>query len=139
MDSIEAYGFYFAKAGEPLERRDFTISDVAAGEAVVQIAGCGLCHTDLGDRIDAGLAHDPAGAGDCLDCHAAHRSRLAAATDRPPARVVLVVRPRFLGRLMARTFDAALEQGYEPAAPTERTLQPVDGIAGSTELVILRR
>jgi 6-hydroxycyclohex-1-ene-1-carbonyl-CoA dehydrogenase len=48
MQPIKAYGQYFVAAGQPLEEREFTIDSVADDQAVVLVAGCGLCHTDLG-------------------------------------------------------------------------------------------
>jgi 6-hydroxycyclohex-1-ene-1-carbonyl-CoA dehydrogenase len=36
----------------PLERVEFNIAEPAAGEVVVEIAGCGVCHTDLGYYYD---------------------------------------------------------------------------------------
>jgi len=33
--------------GAPLARRELPLPDPAAGEALVEVAGCGLCHTDL--------------------------------------------------------------------------------------------
>ncbi|NOZ02140.1 MAG: 6-hydroxycyclohex-1-ene-1-carbonyl-CoA dehydrogenase [Deltaproteobacteria bacterium] len=45
---IQAQGWFFVAADEPLDRRDFTIEDPGPGEAVVRVSGCGLCHTDLG-------------------------------------------------------------------------------------------
>ncbi len=48
MAAIAAWGYYLTEAGQPLERREFSLSAIAAGEAVVEVAGCGLCHTDLG-------------------------------------------------------------------------------------------
>jgi len=48
MQTINAYGYFFTKVGEPLERKEFTAREPGADEVVVQIAGCGLCHTDLG-------------------------------------------------------------------------------------------
>jgi len=48
MLPIQAWGNYFVAIDQPLERRDFTIDSVADDEVVVQVAGCGLCHTDLG-------------------------------------------------------------------------------------------
>jgi 6-hydroxycyclohex-1-ene-1-carbonyl-CoA dehydrogenase len=47
MDRIEAYGYLFEEPGKPLKRKEFTIEEVAPGEAVVDVAGCGLCHTDV--------------------------------------------------------------------------------------------
>lgn len=48
MESIQAYGYFLTKAGEPLEKKEFTAREPEADEVVVEIAGCGLCHTDLG-------------------------------------------------------------------------------------------
>jgi 6-hydroxycyclohex-1-ene-1-carbonyl-CoA dehydrogenase len=48
MQSISAWGNYFVASGQPLERREFTIDCVADDETVIEVAGCGLCHTDLG-------------------------------------------------------------------------------------------
>jgi len=47
MEPIKAYGYFSTTPNEPLERRDFTINRIEADEVVVQVAGCGLCHTDL--------------------------------------------------------------------------------------------
>ncbi|GAB4303824.1 MAG: galactitol-1-phosphate 5-dehydrogenase [Myxococcota bacterium] len=48
MEKITAYGYYFTGAGKPLEKQSLTIEECGEGEAVVKVAGCGLCHTDLG-------------------------------------------------------------------------------------------
>lgn len=44
---IEAYGYSLESAGEPLARKAFVIDSLDRGEAVVRVAGCGLCHTDI--------------------------------------------------------------------------------------------
>lgn len=48
MHPIRAYGEYLVAAGQPLERREFAIDSVAPDHVVVKVAGCGLCHTDIG-------------------------------------------------------------------------------------------
>jgi 6-hydroxycyclohex-1-ene-1-carbonyl-CoA dehydrogenase len=48
MQPIKAYGQYFVATGQPLVEREFTINSVDTDQAVVKVAGCGLCHTDLG-------------------------------------------------------------------------------------------
>jgi len=35
------------EAGKPLEARSYDISALAAGDALVEVAGCGVCHTDI--------------------------------------------------------------------------------------------
>ncbi len=48
MQPINAYGEYLVAIGQPLERREFSIDSIAPDHVVVQVAGCGLCHTDIG-------------------------------------------------------------------------------------------
>lgn len=48
MESIQAYGYFLTKPGEPLEKKEFAAREPEANEVVVEVAGCGLCHTDLG-------------------------------------------------------------------------------------------
>jgi 6-hydroxycyclohex-1-ene-1-carbonyl-CoA dehydrogenase len=48
MDATQAYGYYFTEVGKPLEKRGFSVNAPGPGEAVVAVAGGGLCHTDLG-------------------------------------------------------------------------------------------
>ncbi len=48
MLPIKAWGQYFVAQEQPLERKEFTIDSIADEEVIVQVAGCGLCHTDLG-------------------------------------------------------------------------------------------
>ena len=48
MKSIEAYGFYCTEVNKPLEKKSFTVQEPGPADAVVAVAGCGLCHTDLG-------------------------------------------------------------------------------------------
>lgn len=48
MPLIEAWGMFFIGSGQPLARCSFELPVPGAGEAVVAVAGCGLCHTDLG-------------------------------------------------------------------------------------------
>jgi len=45
MSSWDAW--VMTAAGAPLEHRTFDLVDPGAGEAVVEVAGCGVCHTDL--------------------------------------------------------------------------------------------
>lgn len=49
--SIEAYRWQMTAPGAPFERVAFG-AEAAAGEVVVAIAGCGVCHTDLGYYYD---------------------------------------------------------------------------------------
>lgn len=47
MTAIDAWGYFLGAANTLLERRAFQVEHWAADEVVVQVAGCGLCHTDL--------------------------------------------------------------------------------------------
>lgn len=59
MPSVEAWGMYFVSTGQPLEKRSFVIDDVSDEDVVVKVAGCGVCHTDLGFLSGAvGTKHD---------------------------------------------------------------------------------
>ena len=42
------YRWMMTGPDQPLERQDFRIAEPDSGEVVVEIAGCGVCHTDLG-------------------------------------------------------------------------------------------
>ena len=48
---IEGHRYLMTAPGAPLAREAFA-AEPAAGEVVVAIAGCGVCHTDLGDYYD---------------------------------------------------------------------------------------
>jgi len=45
--TTEAFGYFFTQVGKPLEKRAFSIPPPQGDHVVVEIAGCGLCHTDL--------------------------------------------------------------------------------------------
>lgn len=46
--SVEAQAYFLEAAGQRLVRRPLALGVPAAGEAIVEIDACGLCHTDLG-------------------------------------------------------------------------------------------
>lgn len=59
MLPIDAWGMFFITPDQPLERRRFTIGDISDDDVVVKVAGCGVCHTDLGFMSGAvGTKHD---------------------------------------------------------------------------------
>lgn len=45
--STAAKGWMMTEPGKALEERSFELPAAAAGEAIVEVAGCGLCHTDI--------------------------------------------------------------------------------------------
>ncbi len=47
-----AYGYRLTAPGQLLERQDLPPLEPDPGEVVVQVAGCGVCHTDIGFAFD---------------------------------------------------------------------------------------
>lgn len=47
------------EAGQPLAKQAFDLPEPEAGEAVVEVAGCGVCHTDLGFYYDGVRTNHP--------------------------------------------------------------------------------
>jgi 6-hydroxycyclohex-1-ene-1-carbonyl-CoA dehydrogenase len=56
--SITAYRWLMNGVNEPLTRQEF-VAEPAAGEVVVEVAGCGVCHTDLGFFFDGVRTNAP--------------------------------------------------------------------------------
>ena len=50
--AITAHRWVMTAVNEPMSREDFILDAPGAGEATVEIAGCGVCHTDLGYLYD---------------------------------------------------------------------------------------
>lgn len=50
--TIEAYRWVMKAVGQPMERQTFAVDAPGPGEVTVKIAGCGVCHTDLGFSYD---------------------------------------------------------------------------------------
>lgn len=46
--SITAQAYFLDVAGQPLVRRELELPDPGPDEVIVEVKGCGLCHTDLG-------------------------------------------------------------------------------------------
>lgn len=46
-----AHAFRLSTVGRPLEACDVSL-EPASGEVIVQVAGCGICHTDIGFAVD---------------------------------------------------------------------------------------
>ena len=44
----DRYSWRMVEAGRPLERFDGAARQPGDGEVLIQVAGCGVCHTDLG-------------------------------------------------------------------------------------------
>ena len=45
---MNAQRWVVEEPGKPLARVDFELQEPEANEVVVEVAGCGVCHTDLG-------------------------------------------------------------------------------------------
>jgi len=50
--AVQSYRWVMTAPGAPLVREGFDPLPVDAGEVVVEVAGCGVCHTDLGYYYD---------------------------------------------------------------------------------------
>lgn len=50
--SNNPYRWLMSAVGEPMTKAEFGLGELAAGDVVVEIAGCGVCHTDLGFYYD---------------------------------------------------------------------------------------
>src|SRR5574337_175049 len=48
-----AHGYYLTKPNQPLEFRELPPLEPGPQEVVVQVAGCGICHTDVGFAFDS--------------------------------------------------------------------------------------
>jgi len=56
--SLAAHRWMFTAPGAPLQRADF-IAHAGDGEVVIAVAGCGVCHTDLGYYYDGVRTNQP--------------------------------------------------------------------------------
>lgn len=52
MTVHDAYGFRLTEVGKPLERCELPAIGPGADEVVIEVAGCGICHTDVGFARD---------------------------------------------------------------------------------------
>ena len=56
--SIDAYRWLMTAPQAPMVRREF-LATPGAAEVVVEVAGCGVCHTDLGYYYDGVRTNQP--------------------------------------------------------------------------------
>ena len=49
---LGGYGYRLVAPAQPLERYEFSALEPQADEVVVEVAGCGVCHTDVGFAYD---------------------------------------------------------------------------------------
>lgn len=57
--STKPYRWMMVEAGRPMVRTEFEIGELAADQVVVEVAGCGVCHTDLGYYYDGVRTNQP--------------------------------------------------------------------------------
>jgi 6-hydroxycyclohex-1-ene-1-carbonyl-CoA dehydrogenase len=46
--TLGGYGFRLIASGQRLEKHEFSLPDPNPDEVVIEVAGCGVCHTDIG-------------------------------------------------------------------------------------------
>ena len=49
---MNAHRWVMEESGKPMVRVDFRPDDPEVNEVVIEVAGCGVCHTDLGFYYD---------------------------------------------------------------------------------------
>lgn len=54
-----AYGFQLIAPKIPLQIRELPVPELGPGELVVEVAGCGVCHTDVGFAFDGVATRHP--------------------------------------------------------------------------------
>ncbi|ENO98033.1 6-hydroxycyclohex-1-ene-1-carbonyl-CoA dehydrogenase [Thauera phenylacetica] len=57
--STKPYRWMMVEPGRPMVRTEFEIGELAADQVVVEVAGCGVCHTDLGYYYDGVRTNQP--------------------------------------------------------------------------------
>ncbi len=57
--STKPYRWMMVEAGRPMVRTEFEFGELAADQVVVEVAGCGVCHTDLGYYYDGVRTNHP--------------------------------------------------------------------------------
>lgn len=57
-DGLDAHRWVMTAVGAPMRRETFVV-EAGAGEVVIEIAGCGVCHTDLGYYYDGVRTNRP--------------------------------------------------------------------------------
>lgn len=57
--AIQAYRWVMKAVGQPMERELFDPGAPGPGEVVIEVAGCGVCHTDLGFYYDGVRTNHP--------------------------------------------------------------------------------
>ncbi|MBV2263990.1 MAG: 6-hydroxycyclohex-1-ene-1-carbonyl-CoA dehydrogenase [Thauera sp.] len=57
--STKPYRWMMVEPGRPMVRTEFELGELAADQVVVEVAGCGVCHTDLGYYYDGVRTNQP--------------------------------------------------------------------------------
>lgn len=57
--TIKAYRWVMKEVGQPMERELFDPGTPEPGQVIIEIAGCGVCHTDLGFYYDGVRTNHP--------------------------------------------------------------------------------
>ncbi|MDP6330450.1 MAG: alcohol dehydrogenase catalytic domain-containing protein, partial [SAR324 cluster bacterium] len=55
----KGYAWQMEEAGKPLVRKEFDLPSPVSAEVLVEVSGCGVCHTDLGYYFDGVRPNHP--------------------------------------------------------------------------------
>ena len=58
-ETVAGYGFSLIEVGKPLVRRELTELEPGPHEVLIEVAGCGVCHTDIGFAVDGVPTRQP--------------------------------------------------------------------------------
>jgi len=53
MGMIQGRGYFLPSPGQRLELQEFSLPDPGPSDVIIEVAGCGVCHTDIGFAKDA--------------------------------------------------------------------------------------
>lgn len=59
MGMIQGRGYFLPSPGQRLEQQEFSLPDPGPSEVIIEVAGCGICHTDIGFAKDGVATRHP--------------------------------------------------------------------------------
>lgn len=59
MGMIQGRGYFLPSPGQRLEQQEFSLPDPGPSDVIIEVAGCGVCHTDVGFAKDGVTTRHP--------------------------------------------------------------------------------